>query len=118
MSKKFSGLTVLIALLLTGCSSGNHGSFDVAPMETFDASLAIFTCTDIWICGGDVPRIELKPETDGCYLRGLPGRNLLAPDGTITAGGVVVGKATNAGARVRVLYPDGGQWLFCARSGA
>lgn len=32
---------------------------------------------------------------------------LLAPDGKITADGVVVGQAVGSGARVHVSYPDG-----------
>jgi len=54
---------------------------------------------------------------DGCYLSGLPGRNLLSPDGTITADGAVVGIATGSGARVMVAHPDGSQWLFRAGGG-
>ena len=57
------------------------------------------------------------PEEDGCYLSGLSGRNLLAPDGTIRADGALVGKATGTGARVSVKTLDGGLWLFCAAGG-
>jgi hypothetical protein len=57
------------------------------------------------------------PAADGCYLSGLPGRNLLSPDGTITADGAVVGSATGSGARVHVAHPDGTQWLYCAGAG-
>jgi hypothetical protein len=78
---------------------------------------ACFPCEGYWICGGDVTRIDLKPEMDGCYLSGLPGRNLLLPDGTIIADGAVVGKATGTGARVSVAHPDGTQWLVCAAAG-
>jgi hypothetical protein len=75
-----------------------------------------FPCQGRWICGGGVT-YELKPEEDGCYLSGLPDRNLISPDGTITAGGVVVGMADGSGARVRVSHPDGGLWLYCAAGG-
>jgi hypothetical protein len=74
-----------------------------------------FLCQDHWFCGGDL-NIDPTPAVDGCYLNGLPGRNLLWPDGTITADGVVVGMAMGAGVRLRVGYPDGSQWLFCARA--
>jgi hypothetical protein len=76
-----------------------------------------FPCEGYWICGGDVTRIDLVPEADGCLLSGLPGRNLLSPDGTITADEVVVGRAQGSGARVHVAYTDGSQWLFCAGGG-
>ena len=72
-------------------------------------------CVGQWICGATTT-FSLTPEADGCYLSGLPGRNLIAPDGTITEGGSLVGRARDAGVRVSVLYPDGTQWLFCARS--
>src|SRR6185369_15318815 len=42
-----------------------------------DPSAQCFPCEGYWICGGDVTRIDLVPETDGCLLSGLPGRNLL-----------------------------------------
>jgi hypothetical protein len=76
-----------------------------------------FPCESYWTCGGDVSEVDLTPEADGCYLSGLPGCNLLAPDGTITADGVVVGKAVGSVARVQVSRPDGSQWLFCAGAG-
>lgn len=79
-----------------------------------DAGLQNFPCEGYWICGEDVPRIDLVPEADGCFLSGLPGRNLLSPDGTITADGTIVGVAVGSGARVHVSHPDGTQWLFCA----
>jgi len=75
-----------------------------------------FLCQDHWICGADFPKVDPTPEDDGCYLSGLPGRNLLWQDGTITADGVVVGKARGAGMRLVLSYPDGAQWLFCARA--
>jgi len=99
---KSVGLALLV-FSLTGCGS--------------DPARACFPCESYWICGGDVTRIDLKPEADGCYLSGLPGRNLLSPDGTIIADGEVVGKATGTGARVTVTYPDGTQWLYCAGAG-
>jgi hypothetical protein len=98
-----------IVLFLTGCGSD--------PPGVVDSGRACFPCAGYWICGGDVTRIDLTPEADGCYLSGLRGRNLLSPDGTIIADGVVVGKATGSGARVQVVYPDGTQWLFCAGAG-
>jgi hypothetical protein len=102
-----SAVFALMVLFLTGCSSNPQIA-------------ACFPCEGDWSCagdGGDVTRIYLKPEVDGCYLSGLPGRNLLSPDGTIIADGVVVGKATGSGARVHVAYPDGTQWLYCAGGG-
>jgi hypothetical protein len=97
----------LMILLLAGCGSDPHGAVD--------SGRAPFPCDGYWICGGDVTRIDLKPEVDGCYLSGLLGRNLLSPDGTIVAEGAVVGKAAEYGTRVRVFYPDGTEWLFCVR---
>ena len=82
-----------------------------------DSSAQCFACVGYWICGGDVTQIDLVPEADGCLLRGLPGRNLISPDGTITANEVVVGRAQGSGARVHVAYPDGSQWLLCAGGG-
>jgi hypothetical protein len=93
-----------MVLFLTGCGSDPQVA-------------ACFPCVGYWICGGDVTRIDLKPELDGCLLSGLPGRNLLSPDGTITADGAVVGNATGTGARVTVFYPDGTRWLVCAGAG-
>lgn len=81
---------------------------------TIDSSVACFPCVGYWICG---ERIDLTPEADGCYLRGLPGRTLLSSDGTITVDGSVIGKAEGTGARIRVLAPDGSQLLFCAGGG-
>jgi hypothetical protein len=99
----------LMVLLLAGC--GSH------PQGAVDSGRACFPCEGYWTCGGDVTRIDLEPEADGCYLSGLPGRNLLSPDGTITADGAVVGIATSSGTRVHVAYPDGTQWLFCTGAG-
>lgn len=82
-----------------------------------DSNAQCFPCEGKWICGGEVEVIDLTPEADGCLLSGLPGRNLLSPDGTITSDGVVVGTAFGTGQRVRVLDPDGNQWLFCAGGG-
>lgn len=96
-------------LFLAGCGSDPHNSTD--------SGGTCFPCEGSWTCGGDVTLIDLTPEEDGCYLSGLPGRNLLSPDGTITADGAVVGKATGSGARVHVACPDGTQWLFCAGGG-
>ena len=93
----------LTVLYLTGCGS--------------EPARACFPCEGYWICGGDVTRIDLTPEADGCYLSGLPGRNLLSPDGTVMADGVVVGTATGTGARVNVVRPDGTLWLVCAAAG-
>jgi hypothetical protein len=100
---------VLVVLVLAGCGSNSP--------TVAEAGQVCFSCQSYWICGGDVSEIDLKPEADGCYLSGLPGRNLLAPDGTITADGTVVGKATGTGARVQVNRPDGSQWLFCTGAG-
>jgi hypothetical protein len=100
-----SAAFTLMVLCLAGCGSDPQ------------SAVACFPCEGYWICGGDVTRIDLRPEVDGCYLSGLPGRNLLSPDGTIIAEGAVVGKATGSGARVHVAHPDGTQWLYCAGAG-
>lgn len=99
----------LMALVLPGCGS--------EPRSAVDSGRECFPCESYWTCGADVGRIDLQPEPDGCYLSGLPGRNLISPDGTITADGAVVGTAVGSGARVHVSYPDGTQWLFCAGGG-
>lgn len=97
---------VLMILFLAGCGSEP----EVA---------ACFPCERYWICGDNAggTRVDLTPAADGCYLSGLPGRNLLSPDGTITADGEVVGMATGTGARVNVVRTDGSDWLFCAGGG-
>jgi hypothetical protein len=104
---------------LTACSADDpHGSIDSGmPVSSADSGSACFPCDDRWTCGGDVTFIDLTPELDGCILSGLPGRNVLSPDGTITADGAVVGLATGTGVRVQVTRPDGSQWLFCAGGG-
>jgi hypothetical protein len=96
-------------LFLSSCGS--------EPRSAVDAGHPCFPCESYWTCGGDVTHIDLEPEADGCYLSGLPGRNLLSPDGTITADGTVVGMAVGSGARVHVSHPDGTQWLFCTGGG-
>ena len=99
-----SAAVTLMVLTLAGCGS--------------DAKIAAcFPCEGHWICGGEGTRVDLTPSADGCYLSGLPGRNLLSQDGTITADGAVVGMATGTGARVTVVRPDGSQWLYCAAGG-
>jgi len=74
-------------------------------------------CIVHWGCGGaaDAGYIEvyLTAEEDGCYLAGLPGHKLLAPDGTITENGVAVARAQKFGPQVGIYYPDGSQWLYC-----
>ena len=107
--KKAATGALLIVLFLAACASDRQSAAD--------AGGACFPCEGYWTCGGYATPIDLTPEADGCYLSGLPGRNLLSPDGTITADGAVVGKATGSGARVHVAYPDGTQWLFCAGGG-
>ena len=108
-------------VLMVACASDNTAaSLDAAPPEDIgvDSGRACSRCDGYWICGGDVERIDLKPEVDGCYLSGLPGRNLLTPDCTIIADGVVVGEATVYGVSVvHVLYSDGGEWLYCRAAG-
>jgi len=94
------------------------GSFEAfAPDNAIaDAGNGCFACEGYLICGGEITgQINLMPEADGCYLSGLPGRTLLAPDGTLTEGGAVVGKAVSQGAGVDIRSPDGGLWLICRR---
>ena len=99
----------LIVSIVQGCGSD--------PQSAVDSGQVCFPCEGSWTCGGEVTRIDLMPAADGCYLSGLPGRNLLSPDGTITADGAVVGSATGSGARVHVAHPDGTRWLYCAGAG-
>jgi hypothetical protein len=125
----------LIGFLLAACGSNpsgagersvDSGTADGAAPSRLDGSVVdsgveCFPCEGRWICGQneavhDVD-IDLKPEIDGCYLSGLLGRNLLAPDGTVTRDGSVIGKATGTGARVSVTFLDGGLWLYCAAGG-
>ncbi|MDB4988396.1 MAG: hypothetical protein JWN04_3574 [Myxococcaceae bacterium] len=91
-----------------------------------DFAVNCWPCVGYWTCGNSRPDdagtgggviVDLKPEPDGCYLSGLSGRNLLAPDGTITENGVLLGTAEGSGARVHVTFPDGGLWLYCAAGG-
>lgn len=73
-------------------------------------------CMELWVCGGTDSTVEITPvpKADGCHLAGLSGDKLLQPDGTITEGGAVIASTMRTNARIRVLYPDGSQWLFCA----
>ena len=99
-------------------SRPDAGSFEASPPDNVmaDAGNDCFSCEGYLICGGEVNgQIDLMPAADGCYLSGLPGRKLLAPNGTITEGGVVVGKAVSQGAGVDIRHPDGGFWLACRR---
>ena len=101
-------------------AGGEHSSspqFGAGGAGSDHASPQCFPCQGYWTCGGDGTRIDLVPEPDGCLLSGLPGRNFLSTDGTITVDGAVVGIAQGSGARVHVAYPDGSQWLFCAGGG-
>jgi hypothetical protein len=100
-----------------GAIVDSGGPDDASQGALADSGVACFPCEGYWICGGAVERVTLKPEEDGCYLSGLSGRNILAPDGTILADGTLVGTATGSGARVTVTTPDGGQWLYCAAGG-
>ena len=73
-------------------------------------------CSPHWICGGsDATEMDiiLTPEEDGCYLAGLPGHVLLAPDGTVTENGVPIARAQKFGPQVGFYYPDGSQWFYC-----
>ena len=97
----------------TAGTAAHAGAAGCPPEEV---GQSCFLCQDHWICGADFPKVDPTPEDDGCYLSGLPGRNLLWQDGTITADGVVVGKARGAGMRLVLSYSDGAQWLFCARA--
>jgi len=97
----------------TAGTAAHAGAAGCPPEEV---GQSCFLCQDHWICGAAFPKVDPTLEDDGCYLSGLPGRNLLWQDGTITADGVVVGKARGAGMRLVLSYPDGAQWLFCARA--
>jgi hypothetical protein len=108
-------LLAFSALAACGRTKGADGGLPDT-MST-DGEDICFACIDYWVCGNEYPRIDLVPEADGCYLSGLPGRNLLSPDGTVTSGGEVVGEATGTGARVSVTRPDGSRWLYCAGGG-
>ena len=123
---------LMCACLLVGCAnsasdrldSGSDGAIVDAADDSVDARSDAgpvcspcencSACENYWICGGSATRIDLKQEADGCYLMGLPGRKLLAPDGSITEDGAVIGHADGTGARVTVLDTNGAQWLFCA----
>jgi hypothetical protein len=118
------GLVAGNLLALLGAAGGCGGASDGPSLhdggdagdagEGPDAAVACFPCMSYWTCGADVGRVTLEPTADGCHLSGLTGEYLLAPDGTITEAGVVVGTAIGTGARVQVNRPDGSQWLFCA----
>jgi hypothetical protein len=95
--------------------SADMGAPDMGAAVDMPSAEVSRCCVGQWICGANT-MFSLTPEADGCYLSGLPGRKLIAPDGTIAEGGSLVGRARDAGVRVSVLYPDGTQWLFCARS--
>lgn len=74
-------------------------------------------CSPHWICGGYGDATEtdviLTPEEDGCYLAGLSGHVLLAPDGTVTENRVPLGRAQKFGPQVGFYHPDGSQWFYC-----
>jgi hypothetical protein len=95
--------------------SADMGAPDMGAAVDMPSAEVSRCCVGQWICGANT-MFSLTPEADGCYLSGLPGRKLIAPDGTIAEGGSLVGRARDAGVRVSILYPDGTQWLFCARS--
>jgi len=89
----------------------------VTDAVSVDAMFSCGPCGINWACGGaaGVPYtyVTLVSEDDGCYLAGLPGHKLLAPDGTITENGVNVARAQRFGPQVGLYYPDGSQWLYC-----
>lgn len=114
-----------------GAGTDRGGAGDVAPSDgaaggdggatdggAADAMFSCGPCAINWTCGGATGTpytyVTLVSEADGCYLSGLPGHKLLAPDGTITDDGVNVARAQSFGPRVGIYYPDGSQWLFCA----
>ena len=97
-------------------ASGAGGNSVALDAGVADAGRVCFPCEDYRTCGGGL-RIDLEPESDGCHLSGLHERHLLAPDGTVTKDGVVIGKAEGTGARVSVERLDGTLWLFCAAGG-
>jgi len=74
-------------------------------------------CSPHWVCGGyangSYTDIMLTPEEDGCYLAGLSGHLLLAPDGTVTENGVPIARAQKFGPQVGFYRPDGTQWFYC-----
>ena len=110
-----------------GLGDETGGAADARPFDGAasdgDAMAAPFPCAVCmthWVCsgGGDAGTIpiDLVLETDGCYLSGLPGHKLLAPDGSITENGTVVATALKFGPQVGVNYPDGQRWLYCGTS--
>jgi len=92
---------------------------DGAPMDggSADVMFPCGPCSPHWYCGGygDATEtdITLTPEEDGCYLAGLAGHVLLAPDGTLTENGVPIGRAQKLGPQVQFYRSDGSQWFFC-----
>jgi hypothetical protein len=97
-----------------GSVGGNGGATDGgAPDVMFPCG----PCSTHWVCGGagdaGYTDVILTVEDDGCYLSGLPGHKLLAPDGTITEAGSPVARAQKFGPQVGLYYPDGSQWLYC-----
>jgi len=93
---------------------GNGGATDGG---TPDVMFPCGPCPTHWVCGGagdaGYTDVILTVEDDGCYLSGLPGHKLLAPDGTITEAGSPVARAQKFGPQVGLYYPDGSQWLYC-----
>jgi hypothetical protein len=100
---------------MSGGPAGRDGA--VTDGGTVDAMFSCGPCGINWSCGGasgtPYTYITLVAEDDGCYLSGLPGHKLLAPDGTITENGVNVARAQRFGPQVGLYYPDGSQWLYC-----
>jgi len=99
--------------------AGGGGGSGGAPADggASDAMFSCGPCAINWVCGGasgtPYTYVTLVPEADGCYLSGLPGHKLLAPDGTITENGVAVARAQRFGPQVGLYHSDGSQWLYC-----
>jgi hypothetical protein len=85
---------------------------------------ACFVCQGLWVCGWvDAGYIEVKLSVaaEGCVLDGAhpmdaPGPLVLAPDGTLSVGGRVVGHATVSGDSVDGAFASGGS--FHCRGGS
>lgn len=98
-------------------SSGGGGGGAASDGGSPDVMFPCGPCSPHWVCGGYSDAagtdVTLTPEEDGCYLAGLSGHALLAPDGTVTENGVQIGRAQKFGPQVGFYHPDGSSWFYC-----